>query len=59
APQKNFFRCHRLFIVNMEKIKSIDSNGISSYKLKLNDIEEEVPVGRRKIKDLKIAMNIE
>ncbi|MGL6108398.1 LytR/AlgR family response regulator transcription factor [Romboutsia sp.] len=54
-----FFRCHRSYIVNIDRIKSIESSGVSSYKLKLDGMEDEVPVGRRKIKELKIAMNIE
>lgn len=58
VSQKHFFRCHRSFIVNIDKIKSIESNGVSSYKLTFEDIEEEVPVGRRKIKDLKAIMDI-
>lgn len=57
-PQDKFFRCHRSFIVNIDKIKSIETCGISSYKLKLSDIDDEVLVSRRKIKELKSIMNI-
>lgn len=52
-PQDKFYRCHKSYVVNLDKIKSIESNGISSYKVKLKDIESEVPVARRKIKELK------
>lgn len=57
-PRDKFYRCHRSFIVNVDKIKSIDSNGISSFKLKLIDKDDEVLVARRKIKELKEIMNI-
>ncbi|MGL5314860.1 MAG: LytR/AlgR family response regulator transcription factor [Peptostreptococcaceae bacterium] len=57
-PEEMFFRCHRSYIVNINKIKSIESSGMSSYKLRLLDIEDEVLVSRRKIKELKSIMNI-
>lgn len=57
-PQEKFYRCHKSYVVNLDKIKSIESSGISSYKVKLIGVEMEVPVARRKIKELKSLLNI-
>lgn len=49
----NFFRCHRGYIVNISKIKSISKSGLSTYDLKLKDIEKTICVSRGKYKTLR------
>lgn len=45
--QKPFFmRCHRSYIVNLQKVFKISGNA-QGYKLHLNGIEETVPVSRQ------------
>lgn len=39
------FRCHRAFIVNLDKIEQVEGNA-QGYKLKLNGTEERIPVSR-------------
>lgn len=57
-PKDKFFRCHRSYIVNITKIKEIIPWFNNTYNLKLQDIEEEIPVSRSHIKDFKQIMNI-
>ncbi|MGX4598664.1 LytR/AlgR family response regulator transcription factor [Faecalimicrobium sp. JNUCC 81] len=53
-----FFKVHRSYIVNITKIKEIIPWFNSTYKLKLNDIDNEVYVSRSKIKEFRKIMNI-
>ncbi|WP_042271497.1 LytR/AlgR family response regulator transcription factor [[Clostridium] dakarense] len=53
-----FFKIHRSYIVNTTKIKEIIPWFNSTYKLKLNDINNEVYVSRSKIKEFRKIMNI-
>ena len=53
-----FFRSHRSYLVNLEKIEEIIPWFNNTYKLKLDDINSEIPVSRSKIKDFRIIMNI-
>ena len=53
-----FFKTHRSYIVNINKIKEIIPWFNSTYKLKLSDIESEIYVSRSKIKEFKKLMNI-
>lgn len=53
-----FFKVHRSYIVNIAKIKEIIPWFNSTYKLKLNDIDNEVYVSRSKIKEFRKIMNI-
>lgn len=54
----NFFRCHKSYIVNLNYVDSIISQGISSYNIILKDSNIHIPLGRRKVKEFKIKMNI-
>lgn len=47
-----FFRCHRSFIINLEKIKSVEGNA-QGIKLKLESIDEKIPVSRHLIREFK------
>ncbi len=42
----NFFRCHRAYIVNLEKVEEVIGNA-QGYRLKLKDIPTPIPVSRR------------
>lgn len=44
-----YFRCHRAFIVNLNKIKSKRGNAWG-YTLRLENCEEKIPVSRKNIK---------
>ncbi len=52
GPYK-FFRCHRSFLVNMEKIEEIIPDINSTYSLKMLNVKEEVPVSRSCLKAFK------
>lgn len=41
----HFFRCHRAYIINLDKVKEISGNA-QGYKIKLEDVEELIPVSR-------------
>lgn len=45
APNHVFFRCHRAYIVNLDKIEQVDGNA-QGYKIKLQGAEELIPVSR-------------
>lgn len=53
-----FFKTHRSFIVNISKIKEIIPWFNNTYKLKLRNIDFEVPVSRSKIKEFRKIMHI-
>lgn len=53
-----FLKIHRSYIVNITKIKEIIPWFNSTYKIKLNDIANEVYVSRSKIKEFRKIMNI-
>ncbi len=44
-PHSTFFRCHRAYIVNLDKIEQVDGNA-QGYKIKLRGLEEHLPVSR-------------
>ena len=55
---EKFFKTHRSYIVNINKIKEIIPWFNSTYKLKLGGIENDIYVSRSKIKEFKKLMNI-
>ena len=55
---EKFFKTHRSYIVNINKIKEIIPWFNSTYKLKLSGIENDIYVSRSKIKEFKKLMNI-
>lgn len=57
-PKDKFFRCHRSYIVNINRIREIIPWFNNTYNLKLQDIDYEVPVSRSNIKEFKQIMNI-
>jgi len=48
SESNEFYRCHRSFIVNVSKIKSVEGNS-QGYRLSLEGLEEPIPVSRNKI----------
>jgi DNA-binding response OmpR family regulator len=54
-----FFRAHRGFIVNLEKVKEISKISSSSYELTMNDpARSKIPMSRRQSSELKRLLNI-
>ena len=49
----NFYRCHRSFIVNLDKITEIEQWFNSSWILKIKNYATAIPVSRNNIKELK------
>ncbi|MBN4065836.1 LytTR family transcriptional regulator, partial [Candidatus Amoebophilus asiaticus] len=46
------FKCHRAYIVNLQKIQSVIGNS-QGYKLVFDKIEQPIPVARSQSKQLK------
>ncbi len=57
-PKDRFFRCHRSYIVNVDKISEIIPWFNSTYNLKFRGLKDEVPVSRGRVKEFKDIMNI-
>lgn len=51
APNPQFFRCHRAYIVNLWEVEHVSGNA-QGYKLHLKDMEETIPVSRNLNKEL-------
>ena len=49
----NFYRCHRSYIVNLDKIVEIEQWFNSSWIIKLKNYSTTIPVSRNNIKELK------
>lgn len=45
AEFPEFYRCHRTYIVNLQKVKHISGNA-QGYKLHLENIDTLIPVSR-------------
>jgi two-component system LytT family response regulator len=57
-PQESFFKCHRSYIVNIDKITEIIPWFNNTYVLRLKGIDAEVPVSRQNISQFKLLMGI-
>ena len=54
-----FFRAHRGYIVNLQKVKAITRIGSSSYELTMNDPgQSKIPMSRRQSSELKKILNM-
>lgn len=54
-----FFRCHRSYIVNLQKVREIITWTKNSYSLRLNAGKDSVvPLSRTKLQDLRDLLNI-
>ncbi|MBE6043419.1 MAG: response regulator transcription factor [Clostridium thermopalmarium] len=57
-PKEHFFRTHRSYIVNLDKITEIIPWFNNTYMIKLKGIDEEIPVSRNNINNFKQLMGI-
>lgn len=57
-PEQQFFRCHRSYCVNLNKIREIEPWFNNTYILKLRDLEFQVPVSRSKVKTFRLLMRL-
>ncbi|MGG7444685.1 LytR/AlgR family response regulator transcription factor [Kosakonia oryzendophytica] len=55
-PAAHFFRCHRSYCVNLDKIREIEPWFNNTYILRLRDLEFQVPVSRSKVKEFRQLM---
>jgi len=46
-PASDFFRCHKSFVVNLQRIQKVEGNA-RNLELVLGNIEEKIPVSRNK-----------
>jgi two-component system response regulator LytT len=59
VEKTNFFRCHRSYIVNLEKIKEVYSWFNGTYRLIMDDAENsEIPVSRTHVREIKELLGI-
>lgn len=54
----NFFRSHKSYLVNLDKVHKIIPWFNSTFVLKIEDWKEEVPVSRHYVKDFKKTINM-
>ena len=54
----SFFRCHRSYIVNIDKIIEVEPWFNGTYILKVSNCSFKIPVSRNKVKDLKEILTI-
>lgn len=52
-PKNKFYRTHRSYIVNLDKIKEVEPWFNGTYILKIQDLKFKVPVSRNNIKEFK------
>lgn len=57
-PEDVFFRCHRSYAVNRDKICEIVPWFNNTYLLRLNDLDFEVPVSRGQVKAFRLIMGL-
>lgn len=57
-PESQFFRCHRSYCVNLNKIREIEPWFNNTYLLRLRDLDFQVPVSRSKVKAFRQLMRL-
>jgi two-component system LytT family response regulator len=57
-PKSKFFRSHRSYILNLDKIQEIVPWFNNTYNVKLEDLDTAIPVSRNKIKEFRRIMGI-
>lgn len=57
-PGDKFFKCHRSYIVNLDKISEIIPWFNNTYMLKIQGMDADVPVSRNNISEFKHLMGI-
>ena len=53
-----FFRTHKSYIVNLNKIESVETWFNGTYNINLTGHKEQIPVSRNSAGDFKKVMNI-
>ena len=54
-PYSQFYRCHRAYIINLEKVKEVTGNA-QGYKLILENFDVLVPVARSMNKEINLRL---
>lgn len=54
----NFFKSHRSYILNIDKVEEIIPWFNNTYNVKLRDLDVKIPVSRKNIKEFKHIMGI-
>ena len=57
-PKNKFYRTHRAYIVNLDKIKEVEPWFNGTFVLKIQEIKFKVPVSRNNIKEFKELLSI-
>ncbi|ELY2747653.1 LytR/AlgR family response regulator transcription factor [Cronobacter sakazakii] len=57
-PEAHFFRCHRSYCVNLNKIREIEPWFNNTYVLRLRDLDFQVPVSRSRVKEFRQLMRL-
>lgn len=57
-PKNRFYRTHRSYIVNLDKIREIEPWFNGTYILKIENIKSKIPVSRNNIKEFKELLSI-
>lgn len=57
-PASHFFRCHRSYCVNLNKIREIEPWFNNTYILRLRDLDFQVPVSRSRVKEFRQLMHL-
>ena len=57
-PKNKFYRTHRAYIVNLDKIKEVEPWFSGTFVLKIQDLKFKVPVSRNNIKEFKELLSI-
>jgi len=53
-----FYRCHRSYMISIEKIKEVIPWFNNTFAVKLADYESEIPVSRRNVKEFKEFLHL-
>ncbi|MBE6469080.1 MAG: response regulator transcription factor [Coriobacteriaceae bacterium] len=53
-----FFRVHRRYIVNLANVEDVEQQAAGAIQLGLADVEERIPVSRRRVVPLKKALSL-
>ncbi len=57
-PKQSFFKTHRAYIVNLDKVKEVSPYFNHTLMVQLDGHSEEIPVSRSKVKSFKKRLNI-
>ncbi len=55
---KDFYRCHRSYIINYKFVEDIEPWFNRTFQIKLENVDEKIPVSRNYVQEFKTHMNI-